>query len=195
MTPPIPSERPTHGYHSSPSLKPYQTPVNTYISQRPSDQLVGILCASIIIHRSRVLLIQRVPDDDYPNLWEAPGGVADDGETIVDCAVRELREETGLRASAVTGLVGELEWDDSLPGPIVHSKRGLWKVFIFRVVVEGEGREELEVTIDPKEHQGYLWVTEEEARRDMCGDMKLAWVSLDLKKIVLEALECCRDDA
>lgn len=35
-------------------------------------------------------------------MWSLPAGAMELGETIADCAVRELFEETGVRASAVT---------------------------------------------------------------------------------------------
>ena len=46
----------------------------------------------------RVLLIRR--NDN--GLWAMPAGAMELGESIVDCAFRELREETGLEAEAVT---------------------------------------------------------------------------------------------
>ena len=49
----------------------------------------------------RILLIQR---SDNGN-WALPGGAMDIGETIVEAAIREVREETGITC-AVTGLVG-----------------------------------------------------------------------------------------
>lgn len=64
-----------------------------------------------------------------------------------------------------------------------------WKVLIFRVVVDDSDHEQLEVTIDPKEHKAYLWVTEEEVRSDLCGDVRLEWISLNQKKTILEAFE------
>lgn len=48
-----------------------------------------------------VLLIRRSDS----GAWALPGGGLDFGETVVDCAVRETREETGLDVR-VTGLVG-----------------------------------------------------------------------------------------
>jgi 8-oxo-dGTP pyrophosphatase MutT (NUDIX family) len=46
----------------------------------------------------RVLLIER-SDNGY---WAMPAGAMELGESIADCAIREVWEETGLRATAVT---------------------------------------------------------------------------------------------
>lgn len=46
----------------------------------------------------RVLLIQR-SDNGH---WAMPAGAMELGESIADCAVREVREETGLRALRVS---------------------------------------------------------------------------------------------
>ncbi|SCL37435.1 ADP-ribose pyrophosphatase YjhB, NUDIX family [Micromonospora pallida] len=48
--------------------------------------------------RGRVLLIQR-SDNGH---WSMPAGAMELGESIADCAVREVREETGLRALRVS---------------------------------------------------------------------------------------------
>jgi ADP-ribose pyrophosphatase YjhB (NUDIX family) len=42
-----------------------------------------------------VLLIQR-KNEPYKNCWAFPGGFMEIDETIEQCAVRELREETGF---------------------------------------------------------------------------------------------------
>ncbi len=46
----------------------------------------------------RVLLIER-SDNGH---WAMPAGAMELGESISDCAIREVREESGLRAAAVT---------------------------------------------------------------------------------------------
>ena len=48
-----------------------------------------------------ILLIRRSDNDN----WAVPGGAMDLGESLVDAAVRETLEETGIRVD-VTGLVG-----------------------------------------------------------------------------------------
>lgn len=47
----------------------------------------------------RVLLQLRddKPEIPYPNTWCIPGGLREDDESALECAVRELDEEMGLR--------------------------------------------------------------------------------------------------
>lgn len=60
-----------------------------------------LLIATRIVVRDRtgqLLLIRRADNGS----WSVPAGAMELGESIADCATRELQEETGLRATAVT---------------------------------------------------------------------------------------------
>jgi len=64
----------------------------------PERPWVGVLAA--VRRGPRCLLIQRVERVDVGK-WGFPGGSLELGETITKCAERELREETGVEATAV----------------------------------------------------------------------------------------------
>jgi 8-oxo-dGTP pyrophosphatase MutT (NUDIX family) len=58
----------------------------------------------VVIDGDRVLLISMEPPGE-PRWWHFPGGGIEPGETPRDAAIRELFEETGLRASDATELL------------------------------------------------------------------------------------------
>lgn len=71
-------------------------------SQRERSRLMVTRGAfGIIVQNQRVLLVKR---RDVP-LWDLPGGTQQQRETAVDCVVREIREETGLKVQ-IDYLVG-----------------------------------------------------------------------------------------
>ncbi len=53
-----------------------------------------------LVHDGRVLLVHRRPDKRaYPDVWDLPGGVMEDGESEPDTLARELREELGVEVA------------------------------------------------------------------------------------------------
>ena len=54
---------------------------------------------AVVIKGSRLLLVRRSNKPDL-GLWGYPGGKIELGETVMEAALRELREETGIQAEA-----------------------------------------------------------------------------------------------
>lgn len=52
--------------------------------------------AAVIRDGDKILICQRTADDECGMLWEFPGGKREDGETLEECIVREIREELEL---------------------------------------------------------------------------------------------------
>jgi 8-oxo-dGTP pyrophosphatase MutT (NUDIX family) len=55
--------------------------------------------------RPEILLIRRAPDRLYPGLWQCVTGKLEAGERILDGALREVAEETGLGRSDLEDLM------------------------------------------------------------------------------------------
>lgn len=78
------------------------------------------LCAGgFVIRDNRVLALKR-----WNGVWLAPKGHLDPGESPLGAALREVREETGLMATAGVPL-GETAYSHAEDGR-THKKRVLW---------------------------------------------------------------------
>jgi len=138
-------------------LEPYTITMAEFFKQNPQFQCLAI--GAVVYHKKRLLLIQRAADDRaFPNFWEIPGGGCEaTDETILHGVARELMEETGLKATRFVKLVAQLEWDDT------RGRQRKWAKVNVEVEVEGVDADGgLEVKLDPKEHQDFVWATEEQ---------------------------------
>jgi ADP-ribose pyrophosphatase YjhB (NUDIX family) len=67
----------------------------------PANSLVPAASVVVVDEQNRILLHRRADNGQ----WALPGGVMEIGESIADCARREVREETGLDVELL-GIVG-----------------------------------------------------------------------------------------
>ncbi|KAH8678197.1 NUDIX hydrolase domain-like protein [Xylariales sp. PMI_506] len=186
----------------------FAIPPSVYLAQhRPGiDTLV---VGAVVAHEGRVLLIQRARDDYGGLCWEIPGGGCDhDDPTVLAAASRELLEETGLTATGVRALVDDRHWWRDPPGPggAAYAK----VTFLFDVGGSATGAEASsgvrrgshsgsqhlpppKVTLDPKEHEDFVWATEEDVRRGRSGTRDFTWISETSRQTVLKAFAMLRD--
>lgn len=71
---------------------------------------VFVTCDAVVVQSGHIILVRRAAAPGR-GLWALPGGFLDQNETIEDCVIRELREETKLKVP-----------DPVLRGSIVNSK-------------------------------------------------------------------------
>ena len=79
------------------------------------EGMYHLVCDVIVRHADgSYLLMQRDERKDFGGMWEASaGGSALRGESPLECALRELREETGIRADRLTE-VGRVRSRDTI---------------------------------------------------------------------------------
>lgn len=94
-----------------------------------------------------VLYLRRSPGVFLAGRWELPGGTVEPDEALADAAVREVGEETGLRAR-VAGVRADHSWMDVTGRPLRIEAR------VFDAAEDGG-----EVVLNPAEHDAFSWLT------------------------------------
>ncbi|KAI2470527.1 NUDIX hydrolase domain-like protein [Annulohypoxylon bovei var. microspora] len=161
----------------SPSSASFNLSMREYLIAYPEFDAIAV-GAFVFNPEGKLLLVQRAAHDSMPSLWEIPGGACDyEDESLLHGVARELWEESGLCANFIGPLVGEgREF-------FIRGNRRMCK-YSFLAEVEG-----FEVTLDPNEHQAFLWVTEEEARSGRCGDVNFKYTFDEQQEAVYEAFQ------
>jgi 8-oxo-dGTP pyrophosphatase MutT (NUDIX family) len=94
--------------------------------------------------------------------------VEDSDKTILDAAVREAAEETGLTVSNIVGEISPFEYsvekilaaeEGAIPTAIARTTIQL--NFVAQVAPFGS-TDVIEVTLNPEEHQNYAWISKED---------------------------------
>lgn len=110
-------------------------------------------------HDLSVLLLERA---DHPGYWQSVTGSQDQGETLLDTAVREVEEETRLDAREYSltdwGLQYRFEifpeWRHRYAPGITHNDEHVFGLLL---------PEPLSITPNPREHVGFVWLPHLEA--------------------------------
>ena len=105
--------------------------------------------------RREVVLAGRESD----RTWVFPKGTPDDGETVEQTALREVREETGLDVEIVRP-IGQIEYWFAVPGQRVHK---IVHFFLMRAVGGDVSRHD-------HEYDAVRWMPIDEAREALSYD-------------------------
>ncbi len=119
--------------------------------QEVPDGVFHLVCEIIVRHTDGTyLLMQRDPRKTKGGMWEATaGGSALRGEDPLTCALRELSEETGIKADRLTEV-----------GRVVHHlHKSIFVDYLCETDVDKNS-----VVLQEGETSDYKWVTAEELR-------------------------------
>ncbi|KAM5353979.1 hypothetical protein ACJ41O_000629 [Fusarium nematophilum] len=140
--------------------------------------------------QDRILLLQRAPDDSMPNRWEIPGGACDDEDpTVLHGCARELWEEAGLTLRHIRHVVPD--GFGGKPGAVFTNRTG--RRFFCKFSFEVEVAETEEVRLDPKEHQDFVWASEEEVRREEVGGREIPLTNPLMTNLIDKAFSMRRE--
>lgn len=120
----------------------------------------SVSCGTLVVNRRRELLLCHVTDTPR---WDIPKGLRDPGETELDAAMRELREEAGLSFDA--GRFEDL-------GPFDYRRDKRLHLFLVRAGPELDALDHLHCSsffphhvtgVPTPEMDGFRWATREQA--------------------------------
>jgi 8-oxo-dGTP diphosphatase len=119
--------------------------------KRAESRLRARVAAKVAIFRGeQILMLHRASSASDPGVWDLPGGVVHEGESLPRAAKREVREETGFEVQL---------------GPMFHaevfgsvSKRGKIRPTV-GVFFQGNAPRHALPHLDPREHTDFAWVS------------------------------------
>ena len=117
------------------------------------DELIIVGVGAIVVNRENRVLIGKRRDNGQ---WCVPGGSLEIGETLKQAAVRELFEETGIKANAESANLNNAE---SLTDPVIKNGRKLNIVSVSFIVNKYD---DSEFNLNSREFQIYGWFNKNE---------------------------------
>lgn len=87
----------------------------------------------------------------HADRWDLPKGHVDPGESEMQCALRELNEETGITADDIK-IIDSFRFTTNYPVRAKRDNREIDKTLVVFLA-----RLNRDVQIDPTEHGGYQW--------------------------------------
>jgi 8-oxo-dGTP diphosphatase len=136
--------------------------------QTKADGITHISTGVAISREGKILMVRRVADDFPGGMYELPGGGVDGGETIIEGAIREALEETGLTVSKVITTFQGFDYS-------TNKKPSVRQVNFLVEVEPGD------IVLDPKEHDNFVWVDKTNFSNLIMSD--------SMRKCVIDALE------
>lgn len=134
--------------------------------QAKKDAITNLSTGVAIWRGNKILIVRRSTADYLGGQYELPGGGVDEGETLTEAAIREVKEETGLAVSKVVSVFDGFDYSTDRK-PRVRQINFLVQV------------EDGEVILNPDEHDEFLWVD----------------ASTDLNNLMSTNMKICVDEA
>lgn len=67
------------------------------MNNHPLPMLAHVAADTILKKNDKILLLKRSPSSKIPGQYSLIGGKCDEGESVIDCAIREAYEEIGVQ--------------------------------------------------------------------------------------------------
>lgn len=125
--------------------------------ENQEQKINGDVALAVPNQEDKYLILKRSEQNSSSGEWVFPGGSIEENENSREAALRELKEETGLK--------GEIRREGS--NYIGEGELGLWKIHPYYVKVEDR-----DVELN-HEHSDYKWLTLEQLKQhDTMGQLK-----------------------
>lgn len=120
---------------------------------------IGVGCWGIVTNnQNKILLIKK----KINNYWERPGGKVEIGESLEKSIIREIKEETGIKAKIIDFVM----FDETFFGP----DKNHWIAFCYHLKpVSGKVK-----NMEPEKHEDIKWFSFSDLPKNLSPHTKTA---------------------